>query len=134
MQELFHDFRSVVHGKNNVFDAGSNESFNLVDNHGLVTELDERLRKGESLYRVECLVSNKCRQFRLNSRHDMFIPARLEYHKMLVEQPFSQGGAWTRETHERPKARAKASDKNKSCGLCQPCLMLEVGHGSVVMK
>lgn len=92
MQELFHNFRSVVHGKNNVFDAGSNESFNLVNNHGLVTELDERLRKGEGLYRVECLVSNKYRQFRLYSPHDMFIPARLEHHRMLVEQPFSQGG------------------------------------------
>lgn len=48
-QELLHDLGAVVDGQDNVGDAGSDESLDLVDNHGLVSKLDKRLGKGKGL-------------------------------------------------------------------------------------
>lgn len=48
-QELLHNLRAVVDGQDNVGDARSDESLDLVDNHGLVAELDERLGEGKGL-------------------------------------------------------------------------------------
>lgn len=51
-----HDLGSVVDGENNVCDTGCSEGLDLVDDHGLVSELDQRLRKGEGL----AIVSTCC--------------------------------------------------------------------------
>jgi hypothetical protein len=47
LEGLGHDFGTVVHGEDDVGHAGSGQSLDLVDDHGTVAELDERLRKGE---------------------------------------------------------------------------------------
>lgn len=44
-----HDLGSVVDGEDNVCDTGSCESLDLVLDHGLVAEFDERLGEGEGL-------------------------------------------------------------------------------------
>lgn len=48
-QELLHDLGSVVDGENNVGDANGDESFNLVDDHGLVAKLDQGLGESQGL-------------------------------------------------------------------------------------
>lgn len=44
-----HDLWSVVDGKDNVCNTSGGKGLNLVENHRLVAELDERLGEGESL-------------------------------------------------------------------------------------
>jgi len=46
---LFHNLWTVVDRKDNVFDSRSGKSFDLVQDHGLVSKLDQWLREGESL-------------------------------------------------------------------------------------
>lgn len=49
LQGCGHDLGSVVDGKDNVGHTSCCESLDLVQNHRLVSELDERLREGEGL-------------------------------------------------------------------------------------
>lgn len=46
---LLHDLGAVVDCKNDIGHTGSSESLDLVQDHGLVCELDERLRESEGL-------------------------------------------------------------------------------------
>lgn len=48
-EELFHNLGPVVDGENDVFDTSGDEGLDLVDNHGLVAELDEGFGKREGL-------------------------------------------------------------------------------------
>ena len=48
-QMLLHNLGSVVHSKYDVCDASSCQSFNLVQNHGLVSELDQGLGESKGL-------------------------------------------------------------------------------------
>lgn len=52
---LLHDLWPVVDGEDNVGDAGIDEGLDLVDDHGLVTELDEGLGEGEGLRSVSVM-------------------------------------------------------------------------------
>lgn len=49
LQCLRHDLGPVVDGEHNVRDTGLGEGLDLVLDHGLVSELDQRLRESESL-------------------------------------------------------------------------------------
>lgn len=49
LERLGHDLRTVVDRKDDVGDARLGKSLNLVLDHGLVGELDERLGVGEGL-------------------------------------------------------------------------------------
>jgi len=49
---LLHDLRAVVDGKDNISDASLGKSLDLVEDHGLVGELDQWLRQGEGLCRI----------------------------------------------------------------------------------
>ena len=49
LQSFGHDLWSVVDGENNVCDACSSQRLDLVQDHGLVAELNEGLREGERL-------------------------------------------------------------------------------------
>ena len=49
LQGIGHDLWAVVDSENNIGDAGRSESLDLVLDHGLVRELDERLGVGEGL-------------------------------------------------------------------------------------
>lgn len=46
---LFHNFRAVIYGKNDISDTSSCKSLDLVIDHGLVAKLDERLWQSERL-------------------------------------------------------------------------------------
>lgn len=59
LKEFLHNFGPVVHGENNVFDASSNEGFDLMDNHGLVAKFDERFRERQGLDGAETIVRKK---------------------------------------------------------------------------
>lgn len=48
-EELLHNFRSVVDGEDNVGDTRGDKGLDLVQDHGLVAELDERLGEREGL-------------------------------------------------------------------------------------
>jgi hypothetical protein len=58
LQGLCHDLRSVVDGEDNVCDTCSSQRLDLVQNHRLVAELNEGLRKGEGLSQGEAIVSS----------------------------------------------------------------------------
>jgi len=49
LERLGHDLRAVVDGEDNICDTGSGEGLDLMLDHGLVRELDERLGVGEGL-------------------------------------------------------------------------------------
>jgi hypothetical protein len=49
LQRLGHDFRAVVDSEDDICDAGSGKSLDLVLDHGLVRELDQRLGVRERL-------------------------------------------------------------------------------------
>ena len=49
LKSLSHDLWSVVDGEDNVRDTCSSQRLDLVQNHGLVAELDERLGQRERL-------------------------------------------------------------------------------------
>lgn len=48
-QVLLHNFRAVVYGEHNVGYASGGESLNLVEDHALVAELDQRLGESQGL-------------------------------------------------------------------------------------
>lgn len=48
-QELFHNLWAVVDGEDNVGNASGDESLDLMHNHGLVAELNERLGERQGL-------------------------------------------------------------------------------------
>lgn len=48
-QRRGHDLGAVVDGENNVGDAGCGQALDLVQDHGLVGEFDQRLRQGKGL-------------------------------------------------------------------------------------
>jgi hypothetical protein len=52
LERLGHDLWAVVDSEDNICDTRSSQCFNLVLDHGLVRELDERLRVGEGLQLV----------------------------------------------------------------------------------
>ncbi len=49
---LGHDLWPVIDGQHDIRNAGAGKGLNLVLNHGLVGELDERLRVGKGLHMV----------------------------------------------------------------------------------
>ena len=49
LQCLCHNLRSVVDSEHNVGHTSSGKSLNLMENHGLVSELDQRLRESKGL-------------------------------------------------------------------------------------
>lgn len=55
-QSLFHNIWSVIDGEDDVRDAGSGEAFDLMENHGPIGELDQRLGESEGLIRVKGLL------------------------------------------------------------------------------
>lgn len=48
-QELFHNLWAVVDGEDNVGNASGDESLDLMHNHGLVAELNERFGERQGL-------------------------------------------------------------------------------------
>jgi len=48
-QNTLHNLRAVVDSQNDIRNTNSGERLNLVQNHGLVGELDQRLGHSESL-------------------------------------------------------------------------------------
>ena len=48
-QILLHNLRAVVHGEDDVGHAGLGESLDLVQDHALVAELNQRLGQGQGL-------------------------------------------------------------------------------------
>lgn len=48
-QMLLHDLWSIVNRQNNIRNSGSCQRFNLVQDHGLVAELDQWLGESEGL-------------------------------------------------------------------------------------
>jgi hypothetical protein len=56
LQCLGHDLRAVVDGEDDICDTGGCKSLNLVLDHGLVRELDERLGQCEGLTALDGLV------------------------------------------------------------------------------
>jgi hypothetical protein len=49
LQAVLHDLGTIVDGKHNVGDANSSQSLNLVEDHGLVGELDQGLGQSKGL-------------------------------------------------------------------------------------
>lgn len=49
LEELLHNFGSVVDSKDDVSDASGNQSLDLVHNHGLVSKLDKGLGESQGL-------------------------------------------------------------------------------------
>lgn len=90
-----HDLGPVVDCKNNVGDASSREGLDLMQDHGLVSELDQRLREGEGLAIVsycdcgEELATPDAR----NRLADSCAPARLFQEEEGVEAESSQAVA-----------------------------------------
>ena len=48
-QVLLHDLGTVVHRENDIRDTSGSEGLNLVENHTLVTELDQRFGQSKGL-------------------------------------------------------------------------------------
>lgn len=118
MEELLHNLRTVVHSENNIFDTSSNESLNLVYDHGLVAKLNERLGEGKGLYMMEDRISKIFRRFWNALKIEIFIEIGLNMAAWWYDGPFVRGAREVRGTYERAKAGAKTTDKNKSCGWC----------------
>lgn len=61
-QVLLHDLRAVVDSEDDIGDAGSGQGLDLVQDHGLVAEFDQRLGQGQSLHGEEggAIVSQTC--------------------------------------------------------------------------
>lgn len=49
MKRCSHNFRSVIHCKNDICDTSCGKGLDLVVDHRAISELDERFRKSESL-------------------------------------------------------------------------------------
>lgn len=49
LQGFCHNLWTVVDSQNNIRDTSSSQTLHLVQNHGLVCELDERLRERKGL-------------------------------------------------------------------------------------
>jgi hypothetical protein len=60
LEGLGHDLWPVVDGQNNVRHACTSKSLNLMLDHGLVGELDERLRVSEGLHIVNPRLLQLC--------------------------------------------------------------------------
>lgn len=88
LQRLGHDLRAVVDCEHDVRYAGSSKSFDLVLDHGLIGELDQRLRVCEGLGRP------------------------------LVGPLLSIVVGVGQETYERTQTGAEAADENDGCTAC----------------
>ena len=96
LKSLSHDLWSVVDGEDNVRDTCSSQRLDLVQNHGLVAELDEGLGEGERLLKRVRLLAVRSQIVR--RRH-----AR---------------------TYQWPQASAKAADENEGCGPLSVCVAI----------
>lgn len=98
LQRLGHDLGPVVDSQHHVGDTGGSQCLDLMLNHGLVCELDERLWVCEGLQRA--LVVTLCCGCAGQSRG-------------------SGERIGQRETYERSQTGAEASDENDGCTLLE---------------
>jgi hypothetical protein len=90
LQRLGHDFRAVVDSKDDICDTSIGKGLDLVLNHRLVRELDERLGVGEGLQWA-----------------------------LVLPFAWNRGARRaTRRTYERPQTGSKPSDENDGCLGC----------------
>lgn len=92
LKELLHDLWPVVDCEDNVLDTSCNQSLDLVNDHGLVTELNEGLGERESL-------------------EDRSWSVLLLGTKAQRPSGVGVGAA----TYKRAQASAEATDKNEAC-------------------
>jgi hypothetical protein len=91
---LGHNLGAVVDSEDNICDAGRSKRLDLMLDHGLVCELDQRLRQCE------------CLQPELVAHHN-------GEHRGGVDAAVSEG-----QSYKRAQAGSKPSDENDGCSAC----------------